>query len=123
MLLSCNDTDHVDVGQFKSRKTYLSLLYQYFNHCDATIMNSSYRLTENDMQKAFYQLSKCTSQQNQIKRYFKERACKPSIGITLGRQVTSKNFNYESPIGLDILFNYSNLRDGVASVLNKYALL
>lgn len=107
-----------NVGQFKSRKTYLFLLYQYFNYCDATIMNSSYRLTENDMKKAFYQLSKCTGQQNQIKKYFKQTAWKPSVGITLGRQLTSKNFNYESPIGLGIFFNYSDLRDGVGVGIN-----
>lgn len=105
-------------GQYKTRKPYLFLLYKYFDFCDATIMNSTYDLTERDIKKAFWESAKCANKQNQIRNYFSKSSWKPSIGITLNRQVESKDFNYVSPFGVGIFINYSDLRDGLSLGVN-----
>jgi hypothetical protein len=105
-------------GRYKTRKSYLFLLYKYFDFCDVNIMNSAYRLTEKDIKKAFQQSAKCLGRQNQIKNYFKESSWKLSVGVTIGSQIGSKDFNYQLPLGAGIFMNYSDLKDGLCVGVN-----
>lgn len=106
------------VGEYKKRKAYLLLLYQYFDYCDSKFMSSSYDLTENDMKKAFIHLAKCSGRQIELANYSKTKAWRPSVGITVSRQFGSRNFAYISPFALGIFVNYGDLRDGISVGMN-----
>ena len=106
------------IGEYKTRKPYLLLLYKTFNACDITILDGAYILVEKDIKKAFRQLAKCAGKQNEIVSYFKESSWKSSVGLTLGSQTSSKNFSYVSPLSVGIYLNYGNLKNGVSVGVN-----
>lgn len=102
-----------NVGEYKQRKAYLFTLYQYFGFCNPQIVNSEYQLTTRDMMKAFAEMSKCQGNHEKTRHYFKESSWRPSLGVSIGRQVVSKNFDLKSPINYGAFFYFSDLRDGV----------
>lgn len=106
------------VGEYKIRKAYLFTLRQFFNNCDDKIVNSTYRLNDKDIIKAFHELANCLGTKSKTIDYFKESSWQPSVGVTVNHQTSSKNFSYASPIGMGIFLNYSDFRDGIGLGIN-----